>query len=107
MASQASTGQLVTWVFIPLLGISALFIWERESHTLQRLITTPTSKATFLIGTVTGQVVVAIVQMIILVGFGVYVLKLDWGNSIPGLAVMLHLLCVGCCSARHCSRHIY
>lgn len=89
MASQASTGQLVTWVFIPLLGLSALFIWERESHTLQRLITTPTSKATFLIGTVTGQVVVAIVQMIILVGFGVYVLKLDWGNSIPGLAVML------------------
>jgi len=31
----------------PLLGISALLIWERESHTLQRLITTPTSKATF------------------------------------------------------------
>jgi ABC-2 type transport system permease protein len=89
MASQASTGQLVTWVFIPLLGISALFIWERESHTLQRLITTPTSKATFLLGTVTGQVVVAILQMIILVGFGVYVLRLDWGNSISGLAVML------------------
>ena len=89
MASQASTGQLVTWVFIPLLGLSAMFIWERESHTLQRLITTPTSKATFLLGTVTGQVVAAIVQMIILVGFGVYVLKLDWGNSIPGLAVML------------------
>jgi ABC-2 type transport system permease protein len=89
MASQASTGQLVTWVFIPLLGLSALFIWERESHTLQRLITTPTSKATFILGTVTGQVVVAIAQMIILVGFGVYVLKLDWGNSISGLAVML------------------
>jgi len=89
MASQASTGQLVTWVFIPLLGLSALFIWERESHTLQRLITTPTSKATFLVGTVTGQVLIAIVQMIVLVGFGVYVLKLDWGNSLPGLAVML------------------
>ena len=89
MASQASTGQLVTWVFIPLLGLSAMFIWERESHTLQRLITTPTSKATFLLGTVTGQVAAAIVQMIILVGFGVYVLKLDWGNSISGLAVML------------------
>jgi ABC-2 type transport system permease protein len=97
MASQASTGQLVTWVFIPLLSISALFIWERESHTLQRLITTPTSKATFLLGTVTGQVVVAILQMIILVAFGVYVLRLDWGNSISGLAMML--ICFALASA--------
>jgi len=89
MASQASTGQLVTWVFIPLLGISALFVWERESHTLQRLITTPTRKATFLLGAVTGQLAAGIVQMLILIGFGVFVLKLNWGNSYSGLAVML------------------
>jgi len=89
MAAQASTGQLVTWVFIPLLGISALFIWERESHTLQRLITTPTSKAIYLLGTVTGSLGAAIVQMIILIIFGMFVLKLDWGNSFTGLAVML------------------
>ncbi len=89
MGSQASTGQLVTWVFIPLLGISSLFVWERESHTLQRLITTPTRKATFLLGTVAGQLAAAIVQMLILIGFGVFVLKLNWGNSLLGLAVML------------------
>lgn len=89
MSSQASTGQLVTWVFIPLLGLSALFAWERESHTLQRLITTPTSKATYLFGTISGQVAVSIVQMIILIFFGVFVLKLNWGNSITGLALML------------------
>jgi ABC-2 type transport system permease protein len=89
MASQASTGQLVTWVFIPLLGLSALFIWERESHTLQRIITTPTRKATFLLGTISGQLVTSIVQMIILIGFGVYVLKLSWGHSLAGLALML------------------
>jgi len=89
MAAQASTGQLVTWVFIPLLGISALLVWERESHTLQRLITTPTSKATFLLGTLTGALGSAIIQMMVLIGFGVIILKLSWGNSIPGLAVML------------------
>jgi ABC-2 type transport system permease protein len=89
MAAQASTGQLVTWVFIPLLGISALLIWERESHTLQRLITTPTSKATFLLGTLIGALGSAIVQMFILVCVGVFILKLDWGNSYSGLAVML------------------
>jgi ABC-2 type transport system permease protein len=89
MAAQASTGQLVTWVFIPLLGLSSLFIWERESHTLQRLITTPTSKATFLLGTIVGQLGAAIVQMLILICFGVFVLKLSWGNSWSGLALMM------------------
>jgi linearmycin/streptolysin S transport system permease protein len=89
MAAQASTGQLVTWVFIPLLGISALLVWERESHTLQRLVTTPTNKATFLFGTLSGALGTALVQMIILVCFGIFVLKLDWGNSVAGLAVML------------------
>jgi ABC-2 type transport system permease protein len=89
MGAQASTGQLVTWVLIPLLGISALFAWERQAHTLQRLITTPTSKAVYLLGTISGQLAIAIVQMLILVGVGVYGLKINWGNSITGLAVML------------------
>jgi ABC-2 type transport system permease protein len=89
MGAQASTGQLVTWVLIPLLGISALFAWERQAHTLQRLITTPTSKAIYLLGTISGQLAIAIVQMLILIGVGVYVLKINWGNSFAGLAVML------------------
>ena len=41
-----SAGQLITWVFIPLFGISALFAYEREQGTLRRILTTPTSKAT-------------------------------------------------------------
>jgi ABC-2 type transport system permease protein len=89
MGAQASTGQLVTWVLIPLLSIAALFAWERQAHTLQRLITTPTSKAIYLLGTISGQLAIAIVQMLILIGVGVYVLKINWGNSIAGLAVML------------------
>lgn len=89
MGTQASTGQLVTWVFIPLLSISSLFAYERMGKTLQRLITTPTHKFTYLLGTVVGQLATALVQMILLVLFGVYVMRINWGHSLAGLGVML------------------
>ncbi|MFU8772108.1 MAG: ABC transporter permease, partial [Anaerolineales bacterium] len=38
--AQASVGQMITWVFIPLLGISGLFAVERNNKTLERLLTT-------------------------------------------------------------------
>ena len=88
-AAQASVGQLITWVFIPLLGTSALFAYERQQGTLRRLLTTPSRKATFLLGTLGGQLALALVQMLLLVGFGMYVMGLDWGHSPAGLLVML------------------
>jgi len=45
--ANSSAGQLITWVFIPLFGISALFAYERQQGTLRRLLTTPSYKATF------------------------------------------------------------
>ncbi|MGB9899174.1 ABC transporter permease, partial [Thermanaerothrix sp.] len=76
--AQASAGQLITWVFIPLFGISALLAYERNTGTLSRVMTTPTSQAVFLVGTIGGQVLMALIQMGLLVGFGVLVLKLSW-----------------------------
>ena len=55
----ASAGQLITWVFIPLLG------------------------------TITGQLALSIVQMTLLVGFAALVMKLSWGSSPLALAVVL------------------
>ncbi len=86
---QASAGQLITWVFIPLLATAAVLADERTTGTLQRLFTTPTNKATFLLGTILGQLLAAWVQMALLVIFGIYVLGINWGNSIPGLVVLL------------------
>jgi ABC-2 type transport system permease protein len=89
LAAQASTGQLITWVFIPLLGTSALFAYERRQGTLRRLLTTPARKAIFLLGTITGQLALALVQMALLVAFGIYVMRLDWGTSPAGLGLIL------------------
>ncbi len=87
--ANSSAGQLITWVFIPLIALSALFAYERQQGTLRRLLTTPTGKPTFLLGAISGQVTLALVQMLLLIGFGVVVMNLDWGQSPAALAVML------------------
>ena len=87
--ANTSAGQLITWVFIPLFGISALFAYERQQGTLRRLLTTPATKATFLLGTITGQVALALVQMLLLVGFGIFVMKLGWGREPLALFIIL------------------
>ncbi|MGZ9220685.1 MAG: ABC transporter permease [Anaerolineales bacterium] len=87
--ANSSAGQLITWVFIPLFGISALFAYERQQGTLRRLLTTPANKATFLLGTISGQVAMALVQMLLLVGFGILVMKLNWGREPLALFLIL------------------
>jgi ABC-2 type transport system permease protein len=87
--TNSSAGQLITWVFIPLIGLCGTFCYEREKGTLRRLLTTPTSKATFLIGTITGQVLIALCQMALLIAFGILVMHVNWGNNIKALAMMM------------------
>lgn len=87
--ANTSAGQLITWVFIPLFGISALFAYERQRGTLHRLLTTPVTKATFLLGTISGQVLIALVQMLLLVGFAILVMKLSWGRDPLALFAVL------------------
>ncbi len=87
--ASSSAGQLITWVFIPLIGISAMFAYERQKGTLRRLLTTPSHKSVFLLGTIGGQVLMALVQMLILIIFGMVVMGLNWGHAPGALALML------------------
>ena len=88
-AENQSAGQLITWVFIPLIGISGLFAFEREQGTLRRMFVTPTRKSTVLLGTIGGQVVMALVQMALLVVFGMVVLKINWMRDPVALGTVL------------------
>jgi len=76
----SSAGQMLTWVFIPLIGLAAMFAYERQKGTLRRLLTTPTRKTTYLFGTILGQVLTALLQLAILITFSALVLKVYWGN---------------------------
>jgi ABC-2 type transport system permease protein len=87
--ANSSAGQLITWVFIPLIGLSGTFAYERTQGTLRRVLTTPTRKSTYLIGTITGQVITALVQMALLLLFGILVLHVNWGRSPLALIIMM------------------
>jgi ABC-2 type transport system permease protein len=88
-AANSSAGQLITWVFIPLLGISVLFTSERQGGTLHRLLVSPTTRAIYLFGTILGQVLTALVQVGLLIAFGIWVMKLNWGRDLPGLLLLV------------------
>ncbi len=87
--ANSSAGQLITWVFVPLIGISAMFAYERQMGTLRRLLISPTQKSTYLLGTIFGQGLTALVQMLLLIGFGIFVMKINWGVQPLALAVMM------------------
>lgn len=91
---QQAAGQMVGWVLIPLLGIATFLAYERQRGTLRRLAATPTSSATYFLGTIGGQVVTAGVQIAILIGFGALALGLDWGRSPAGLVAVLFAFCL-------------
>ena len=88
--ANSTAGQMITWAFIPLIGLSAMFAAERTGGTLQRLLIAPTSKVLYIGGTVFGQVLTAMVQMAILIIFGSFVMNINWGNS--PLALFLVML---------------
>lgn len=88
-AAYASIGQLVTWVFIPLLSIASLLAYERSSGLLSRILTTLTSRTTYFLGTLCGQVLLALVQMALLIGFGALVMGVAWGRAPGELAAVL------------------
>jgi ABC-2 type transport system permease protein len=88
-AANSSAGQLITWVFIPLIGISAAFAYERQIGTLRRLLTTPTGKATYLLGTILCNFFWALVQMTLLVLFGVLVMGVRWAQQPAALAIVM------------------
>lgn len=88
-AAQASAGQLITWVFVPLFGISAIFAEERQTGTLRRLLITPTGRGTYLLGTILGNMFWALVQMSLLVLFAVIILKVRWADRPAALVAVL------------------
>jgi len=87
--TNSTFGQMITWVFIPLIGLSAIFADERERGTLRRLLVTPTRESLYISSTVLGQVLTAVLQMTLLISFGILVMRMNLGNSPLGLALLI------------------
>jgi|NGEPerStandDraft_6_1074524.scaffolds.fasta_scaffold52474_1 ABC-2 type transport system permease protein len=87
--SESSPGELVTWTLITLLGVSEVFISERLWGTLRRLLVTPTSRATIVIGKITGRYMLGLLQMALLIGVGAAVFGVSWGRSPVALVLVV------------------
>ena len=88
--TSSSAGQLITWVFIPLVGLSGAMAYERQQGTLKRFLTTPTSHLTYFSATILGQVLISLVQVFLLMIFGALVLKAPWLNRpLPTFLLLL------------------
>lgn len=95
-AELSSVGQLITWVSIPLIGVAVIFIEEKRLGTLRRLLTMPVTKATILGGKIAGRLMHGMVQMALLILFGVLVMGVNWGRSPLALALMMVAFALSC-----------
>ncbi len=76
--SQTSPGMMAQFAIAGLMGASAVLVMERKNRALQRLLTTPISKAEILLGHYLAMFVMIFVQLVLLIVFGQLLLRLDY-----------------------------
>ncbi len=87
--SQSSPGNLVTFGLITLLATAVALVEERNQGTLKRLVASPISKSTLLIGKTLGPLLVGIIQMTVLIVVGQLFFHVQWGRSPLALVMMV------------------
>ena len=85
------TGMMIFYVFFTGPSTTQSILREEDRGTWQRLVTTPTEMATILSGKFMATVLMVIVQLSVLLPFGYFVFKIQWGEL---LAVILLSVCI-------------
>lgn len=84
-AEQASAGQIVTWTQITFLAAAEVFVAERESGTLRRLLVSRSSRALTLTGKLLSRLILGLLQMTILFVGGVLIFGVQWSRDTAAL----------------------
>jgi ABC-2 type transport system permease protein len=87
--SQTSIGFAIMFIMFMLINGATSILEERQRGTLGRLLTTPTSKFTFLSGKIVGLFAIALIQATILIAAGRFIFGVDWGREPLPLIVIL------------------
>ena len=87
-ASQSSPGFTIMFVLFGLFLGAGSLVEERRTWTLARILTTPTSRASLLLGKFLAYFLVGFIQFSILILYGQFVLGVDYGSSILGVATV-------------------
>ncbi len=86
---QYSLGFTLAFMLFMGLGSAGGFLEEREQGTLPRLLTTPTSKAVLIIGKVLGIYATVAFEALVMVGLGVGLFRVPWGDDPLGVVLIL------------------
>jgi ABC-2 type transport system permease protein len=86
-------GYLVMFVFFAAAVSAEKIVWERQNHTLERLLATSVNKESILGGIYTGSVIRGLIQIIIFWGVGILAFNVDMGLS-PAAVILLSVLMV-------------
>jgi ABC-2 type transport system permease protein len=86
-------GYLVMFVFFTAAIGAEIIIRERKNQTLERILASSVRKEAILGGIFTGTMLKGIIQIIIFWAMGIFVFKMDVGES-PGGVILLSLLVV-------------
>ncbi len=65
-----------------------IILSDKQYKTWERMLVSPVSRASILGGTMTVSYLTGAVQMGVLILCGKYLLKIDWGNSVPGVLLV-------------------
>jgi len=87
-AEQASAGQIVTWTQITLLAAAEVFVAERESGTLRRLLVAPVRRSVVLGGKLLSRLALGLVQMAILFVGGSLLFGVNWSRDPLALTIV-------------------
>lgn len=91
-ATQLSPGILVQFVILGLISASMIFMLERKTQTLSRMLTTPVSPYGILLGHGLAMMALVFFQEILLVGVGQLVFGVNyWREPLAVMLVMLAL----------------
>jgi ABC-2 type transport system permease protein len=87
--SPIMAGMIVFYAFFTGVSMAQTIITEEEQGTLQRLFTTPTTKAAILSGKFLAASLTVVIQVIVLLLFAGFVFGVAWGSPLSiGLAVV-------------------
>lgn len=88
--TQSSPGMLVMFsLFFLVSGGAVVFIEERERGTLRRLLVTPTSKSSILLGKFLGIYTTGLLQIVALILSGIFLFNVNWGQSPAALSLVV------------------
>jgi ABC-2 type transport system permease protein len=86
---QYSLGFTLMFMLFMGMGAAGGFLDEREQGTLSRLLTTPTDRVVLVVGKVAGIYATVILQAAIMIGFGVLIFHVPWGDDPLGVIMII------------------